>query len=395
MSSEAQQQRAVLMRTREYLVALLQSGAGRPAGGWIAAGSIRSGAGSRCGFGSAGATGRDAGDGFLRTNVMQPLRSDLEQLQQQRSTLQEEVRQLEAQRQQYRLPPVNQQLMDELMRSLTDRIQERLSSQIAQMGGQMGGLPADSAETDQYVLKLDSSLRVMFDSLQADLQSYQRSLSASLEKMHTLGQQSEALFAALVNRLAQQLGRETSGYLRPAEGEEVQIDRLLRELGLPNTTTSTSSPPQLSTPPSDNLLNIDLPLNLPQPDIDEEITLFQVDPATAPPVDEEITVFQVDPQPIAPVNPPIAADAEPTADLDNFYESLFGNRAVPYAGEDKPPTGEAIAADSLATDPLATDSLLDNSPPADLEPCSLNRPLLRLVWNRPLQNRLLSNRPSI
>ncbi|MBD2091750.1 hypothetical protein H6F67_18050 [Microcoleus sp. FACHB-1515] len=367
LSSEAQQQRAVLMRTREYLVTLLQAGAGRPVGSGSSLGQYAQGQVPAADSAQQVLQAVMQEMSYLRTNVMQPLRSDLEQLQQQRSTLQEEVRQLEAQRQQYRLPPVNQQLMEELMRSLTDRIQERLSAQITQMGG----LSADSTETDQYVLKLDSSLRVMFDSLQADLQSYQRSLSASLEKMHTLGQQSEALFAALVNRLAQQLGRETSGYLRPTEGEEVQIDRLLSELGLPNSTASTSSPPQLSMPPqTDNLLNIDLPLNLSQPTPDEEVTLFQVDPATAPAVDEEITVFQVDPQPSSSaIDPPVSAapaDAEPTADLDNFYESLFGDRAVPYTGEDESPNGESVAADPLAN-ALPDSPLSDNAPPVDLE----------------------------
>ncbi|NEQ21913.1 MAG: hypothetical protein F6K28_22470, partial [Microcoleus sp. SIO2G3] len=360
LSSEAQQQRAVLLRTREYLVALLQSG-GAPQ----SATPLNQ-------FAQAQVPAAESAQqvlqsvmqemSYLRTNVMQPLRSDLEQLQQQRSTLQQEVRQLEAQRQQYRLPPVNQQLMDELMRSITDRIQERLTAQI----GQMGAISGDSTETDQYVLKLDSSLRVMFEALQADLQSYQRSLSVSLEKMHTLGQQSEAMFAALVNRLAQQLGREASSYLRPAEGEEVQIDRLLSELGLPsNTTASTSSSPQLSTPLSPDLLNVELePLNLPPTaPIDEEITLFQVDPVppATPPVEPVATPLPTDAPPTANLPAPPAADAE----LDTFYESLFGDRALPYesAGEANEPQAIAPPPEPIAPPPADLEALFADAPP--------------------------------
>ena len=318
LTSEAQQQRTVLVQTRNYLVALLQAGSS-------ASPSLNQYAQAQVPAAESAQQVLQAmmqEMSYLRTNVMQPLRSDLEMLQQQRAALQQEVRQLEAQRQQYELPPVNQQMMDELMRSLMARVQERLSTQLSQMGT---ALPSDSTETDQLVLKLDASLRVMFESLQADLQSYQRSLSAGLEKMHTLGQQSEAIFAALVNRLAQQLGREASGYLRPGEGvSDVQIDRLLSELGLPNTAASASSSPQLSMTPAPDLLNVELEPLPSSGAIEEEITLLQTDPLPSPPVDEEITLFQMDAPP-APAQTD-AADAE----LDNFYESLFGDRALPY-----------------------------------------------------------------
>ncbi|NJN86053.1 MAG: hypothetical protein HC881_06715 [Leptolyngbyaceae cyanobacterium SL_7_1] len=64
------------------------------------------------------------------------------------------------------------------------------------------------AQSDQLLLKLDSTLQVIFESLQTNVQSYQDSLSQGLDKMHSMGQQGEAMFAALVNRLAQQLGRK-------------------------------------------------------------------------------------------------------------------------------------------------------------------------------------------
>jgi hypothetical protein len=69
-------------------------------------------------------------------------------------------------------------------------------------------------QSDQLLTTLDANQRVIFEALQRNLQSYQESLSQGLEKMHSLGVQGEMLFTALVNRLAQQLGREASTILQ-------------------------------------------------------------------------------------------------------------------------------------------------------------------------------------
>ncbi|NEO47769.1 MAG: hypothetical protein F6K55_28110, partial [Moorea sp. SIO4A3] len=65
-------------------------------------------------------------------------------------------------------------------------------------------------QSDQLIQNIDVNQRLTFETLQRDLQGYQQSLSQELEKMHSLGMQGEMLFAAFVNRLAQQLGREAS-----------------------------------------------------------------------------------------------------------------------------------------------------------------------------------------
>jgi len=54
----------------------------------------------------------------------------------------------------------------------------------------------------------------VFEALQANLESYQASLGQGLENMHGLSQQSEAMFVALVNHLAELLGREASSYVQ-------------------------------------------------------------------------------------------------------------------------------------------------------------------------------------
>ena len=179
---------------------------------------------------------------YLRVNMLQPMRSDVDLLRQQREALTQEIRQLEAQRQQYGLPQGNPQLLMEFLQSAMGQMQESLRGQVTQMvaslavegtieppllNGSSENLaiasltPAERLEqiqhvqtqSDQLLLKLDSTLQVIFDSLQNNILSYQESLEQGLSRMQSLGQQGEAMFSALVTRLAEQLGKEASVYL--------------------------------------------------------------------------------------------------------------------------------------------------------------------------------------
>lgn len=177
---------------------------------------------------------------YLRTHVMQPLQSDLELLRQQRDALAQEVQQLEAQRQTARLGQASagqQQLIGEFLQVLMGRLQEALAQQMTQtlnvirsqalpqansslLGAeltyhpQLEQIQALQMRSDQMLVNLDATLQVVFESLQQNIQIYQDSLAQGVDRMHALGQQSEVLFAALVNQLAQQLGREASSYLQ-------------------------------------------------------------------------------------------------------------------------------------------------------------------------------------
>lgn len=279
---------------------------------------------------------------YLRRNMVQPLRADIDRLTQERTLLAQELQQLQAQRQQMALPGGGmdqKQMMDSFMAALMERLQETLSEQVAQTLSQyeaearaiaaspeMAALPPGEmpllspsqrlaqirqtqARSDQLLLKLDSTLQVIFESLQSNLQGYQESLAQGLEKMHGLGQQGEAMFSGLVNRLAQQLGREASSYLQTAleaavaeemrspsqlpnrarvsetaQAEYEQIDRLLDELNGETTAdlkAETASPFALSDLVGSN-------------DLDGDITVFQIDERRLPRYDEgeDITVFQ-------------------------------------------------------------------------------------------------------
>ena len=198
----------------------------------------------------------------LRTNLTQPLQDDIQALRQERQALTSEIKQLEQRRQdQYSLAQQQanqQQIISEFLQVLMARLQESLARDVAQALNNLeaqflqnnllstesapqltsasttgdanatptGELPLLTpaqrieqirllqAQSDRDLMRLDSTLTIVFEALQRNLQTYQESLSQGLEKMHSLGQQGEAMFAALVSHLAEQLGREASSYVK-------------------------------------------------------------------------------------------------------------------------------------------------------------------------------------
>ncbi|MGA7932372.1 MAG: hypothetical protein WCA35_02215, partial [Kovacikia sp.] len=186
--------------------------------------------------------------GYLRANLMQPLQAELEGLHQQRDYLRHEVQQLEAQRQGYgaaQSQATQQKMIAEFLHILTGRLQETLSQQVAQTlknadsrspAAEENSLlavsdaalapsalyyqtlgQAQQSPSDHLVVNLDSTLKLVFEALERNVQAYQESLTQGLERMHNLGQQGEVMFTGLVNHLAQQLGRETSAALQASE----------------------------------------------------------------------------------------------------------------------------------------------------------------------------------
>lgn len=390
MAGDVDQQRRLLEQTRSYLVALQQQAiAPQPAAMPTPEGTDplqpplpQGGLGARGNLGQGLSVPAESAQqvlqsvlqemSYLRASIMQPMRMDLESLRQERDALLQEVRQLEIQRQQgFNSSPINQQqIITEFLQSLMGRMQETLTAQVGQMlgnaqvmalqdraiAGSVGPLAAavpDSGltpsqrleqvqmlqtQSDQLLLKLDSTLKVFFESLQRNVHSYQDSLNEELMKMHMLGQQGEAVLSGLINRLAQQLAREASSYLQSPTGsaalpppvtahatsmphstddpvtvlqpdatqeidaaEKAQIDELLADL---RTDALATVPPLAAPQPQRNdlgLLGLDLEeLELDNPldnaaevdllsEIDEELTLLQSE-------EEEITEFQLDDQ---------------------------------------------------------------------------------------------------
>ncbi|MCU0541950.1 MAG: hypothetical protein MUE44_07120 [Oscillatoriaceae cyanobacterium Prado104] len=228
--------------------------------------------------------------GNLRDNLTQPLQEDIQALRQEHRSLIEEIKQLEARRQQQQSlaqqQANQQQIISEFMQALTGQLQEAFARSAYPMPGNLStqhleagsvpmalGAASDSglaagqemagelpmltpaerleqmqqfqARADSLMMRLDSTLNVVFETLHDNLQNYQESLEQGLDRMHGLGQQSEAMFAAWVNRLAEQLGRETYSWTqRPIDltGREADasrtIDPTAAESMLPNTARS-------------------------------------------------------------------------------------------------------------------------------------------------------------
>jgi len=200
----------------------------------------------------------------LRSSLTEPLQEDIEALRLEQQALIQEIKQLEAQRQQQQSlaqqQANQQQIISEFLQVLTARLEETLTSNFSQILSSLENQllqssaapyslgstqseqqalevtavnPQTSGEhpqmtaaqrleqmqlfqshVDSLLMSLDSRMGTVFEALQANLESYQASLGQGLENMHGLSQQSEAMFVALVNHLAAQLGREASSYVQ-------------------------------------------------------------------------------------------------------------------------------------------------------------------------------------
>ncbi|MEH2260460.1 hypothetical protein [Nostoc sp.] len=171
------------------------------------------------------------------SRLIQPLRSELELLLQERATLIQEIRQLEQKRlQNYSLAQqlTNQeQMITEFLQVLMSRLVPTLTPLLGQTGensaSSSGGINyATSAtqsllespdgverltqlarELDQRLLSLDGTVNVVFEALQRNINTYYESLSQALARMHSKGMQGEQLMASFVYNLTQHLQQES------------------------------------------------------------------------------------------------------------------------------------------------------------------------------------------
>nr|WP_230966954.1 hypothetical protein [Nostoc commune] len=171
------------------------------------------------------------------SSLIQPLRSELELLLQERATLIQEIRQLEQRRlQNYSLAQqlTNQeQMITEFLQVLMSRLVPTLTPLLAQTrensatssgANSANSEPATSAtqpllespdpaerlthlarELDQRLLSLDGTVNLVFDALQGNINTYYESLSQALARMHSKGMQGEQLMASFLNNLTQHL----------------------------------------------------------------------------------------------------------------------------------------------------------------------------------------------
>ena len=150
----------------------------------------------------------------LSEDSPESLPDQLESLRHQRDSLQQEIKQLQQQR---------QKIMGEFLPAMTSRWSETLTREISQIKASLDTeFPTDAAGSNQLsannqqlehlqqqfqqlLTSLDTTVQSVLGSVEGDLLTYQESLSQGLAQMHHLGQQGEVRFAALVNRLSEQL----------------------------------------------------------------------------------------------------------------------------------------------------------------------------------------------
>lgn len=244
------------------------------------------------------------------------------------------------------------------------------------------------SQTDDLVRNLDLSLRAVFDALQQSVYSYQDSLNQGLNKMHTLGQQGEMMFSALVNHLAQRMNQEALSYLESSEGNRPELP--VAPGPRPEELSPTAETEWVDPNGDLDLENLDLDIDFD----DDEITLLQIDDeisqlqlnalgndddtrleadgfgpargtgdtiASGEPLQILEQLDVAEPDPAATVSIPAAdidaegdgLDLEQAEDLDELYQSLFGDRAL--GTEPAPPAAEGPRTPPEAIPPTADD----------------------------------------
>ena len=208
----------------------------------------------------------------LRQDVMQPLRSDVAVLANHRAALQEEIQALMLQKAelQSECNTYRQTLAQNFPAPHNPAIRSSVMDET-----ELARLQAIRDRTDFLLNSMDSSLQLAFGSMQKNVEVYQTTLHTGLDRMHHLGYQGEVLFSTLVNRLAQQVGREMMAV-----------------------TTDDRSKSSLTDSPSLNELNAvsstnqhqDWPTDLSSNTIRQLDDLYQTDSRTDSRTDEEIEV---------------------------------------------------------------------------------------------------------
>lgn len=226
---------------------------------------------------------------YLRSHLTQPLQDEIDHLRTEQRNLIQEIQQLEARKAQalgqVSPQPYQQQLSREFLQEFMTRLQDSLIHNVTETLNHIETRFLDSvlltetpslppserfdrppaslsnltpaqrleqmrqlqAESDHLLITLDSSLSVIFEALQRNLQTYSDSLGQSLERMHSLGKQGEVMFTTLINQLAQQVGQETSSYLQSSlQLTESESETPSPTVDLPSPESVVSSPGDFS-----------------------------------------------------------------------------------------------------------------------------------------------------
>lgn len=210
---------------------------------------------------------------ILQQDLLTQLNQDISRLQAEKSRLLNDIDKLQTQQQalqsQHEIDLSQQQLAQQqawakqLALVLANHLQTALNERLNQtLGSYQNNLPQITGtpgadQSYRLAASLDDTVNRTFASLRHDITSYQSSLSQQLERMHTLGQQGEAILEVLVKRLSQQLQVEAKSQSGPPSPLDMNFPP--REISPPtnvavplpepnfslraNRTTNSSAPP--------------------------------------------------------------------------------------------------------------------------------------------------------
>ena len=148
----------------------------------------------------------------LRANILGKLSREILILQAQKNALTDDIQRLQSQRKELEVLTVAQQGMNqqEIQRQqwieqLAQAITYHLKNDVIVTNSQV--LNDHSQNFEQLMLNLDSAIRTTFQSLQSDVDTYQRDLDDQMQRMYTQRQQGELMLSALVERIDEYLRR--------------------------------------------------------------------------------------------------------------------------------------------------------------------------------------------
>lgn len=279
------------------------------------------------------------------SSLIQPLRSELEGLLQERATLVQEIRQLEQRRlQNYSLAQqlTNQeQMITEFLQVLMSRLVPSLTPLVAKTWENSANssevtnqatsvtqpflespdgverLTHLARELDQRLLSLDGTVNVVFEGLQRNINTYYESLSQALARMHSKGMQGEELMVSFLNNLIQHLQQQSPNFQPSFLGVESETLPPLTSLA-DSADIGTGVAPQ--------------PLELIQPETSSSLTINPEQQDTILTEDLDAVLFQ-----LALDSPQSSGNATELPqdistligdEVDQLYASLFGTDDV-------------------------------------------------------------------
>ncbi len=150
----------------------------------------------------------------LRANILGKLSREILILQAQKNALTDDIQRLQSQRKELEVLTVAQQGMNqqEIQRQqwieqLAQAITFHLKNDVIVTNSQV--LNDHSENFEQLMLNLDGAIRTTFQSLQRDVDTYQRDLNDQMQRMYTQRQQGELMLSALVEKIDEYLLRSS------------------------------------------------------------------------------------------------------------------------------------------------------------------------------------------